>query len=336
MALVSDSSHYEKLKKLNINIKTKYIVGNSILEKNTDGSHNDDIKNGIRCMKSYYINGHCCHIEKIFDSRVEYTYVSDIKNKEYTCLNCGMTSSLDNFNSGCPFCRTNYNIDYVDKDLGSKYHYDLVLRNNIYKFITALVDVFISLILSFIFIKFTSRTFNSYDISKVILYGTILALILYYFFYIIDGYVILEPIKVYKNRKNLKQIAFWNRTKIDKKTFFNNFNYEIQNMYYKYSNIIDYDIIDFLEFNEYTKNNNLYVDVKVLVRIVTFDNNKISSKFVKKKYVLKKNTNKLLKLTEGLNFIKCPNCGASLDVTKKNCDFCHASIDCIQEWILEN
>ena len=48
MPLVSDNFQKEKLKKYNINIKTKYIVGNQILEKNTDDSYNDDIKKGIR------------------------------------------------------------------------------------------------------------------------------------------------------------------------------------------------------------------------------------------------------------------------------------------------
>ena len=33
MSLISESYHNEKLKKHNINIKTKYIVGNKILEK---------------------------------------------------------------------------------------------------------------------------------------------------------------------------------------------------------------------------------------------------------------------------------------------------------------
>ena len=56
MPLVSEVSQNNKLKKYNINIKTKYIVGNKILEKNTNNSHNDDIKKGIRCEKQYFIN----------------------------------------------------------------------------------------------------------------------------------------------------------------------------------------------------------------------------------------------------------------------------------------
>ena len=78
----------------------------------------------------------------------------------------------------------------------------------------------------------TSRTFNIYDISKILIYGIILSLILYYFFYILDAYIVLGPIRRYKDKQNKKQMEFWERTHIDKKTFFNNLNYEIRNNYY--------------------------------------------------------------------------------------------------------
>ncbi len=337
MPLISDNLHLKKLQKFNINIKTKYIVGNKILERNTDNSHNDDIKNGIRCEKQYYVNHKLIHIEKLFDSRIEYTFISEgQQEQDYTCPNCGMHAKLKEFIDGCPYCKTYYNIDYTDKDLGGKYHYDLILKNNVYRVITAVVDLLISLLLAFVFIKFTSRTFNVYDISKIFIYGIILALILYYFFYIVDGYVILGPIKKYKDKQNQKQIDFWNRSKIDKKTFFNNFNYEIRNKYYESTNIIDYDIIDFIEFQEYIKDGNLFVNVKANVRIVTFENNKITSKFVDELYTLKRINDDILKLREGVNIIKCHNCGASIDVTKGYCEYCHTKIKYFQSWILEN
>ena len=56
MALLSDVFHKEKLNKKGINIKTKYIVGNKILERNSDNSINDDVVKGIRCEKNYYLN----------------------------------------------------------------------------------------------------------------------------------------------------------------------------------------------------------------------------------------------------------------------------------------
>ena len=46
MPLISNTNQ-KKLEKLNINIKTKYIVNKNILERNTDNSKNDNIKDGI-------------------------------------------------------------------------------------------------------------------------------------------------------------------------------------------------------------------------------------------------------------------------------------------------
>ncbi len=336
MPLISENSQKNKLKEYSINIKTKYIVGNKILERNTNDSVNDDITSGIRCEKEYYLGSNLVHKEKEFDSRIEYTFISkEMEDKEYKCPNCGMKSKTKDFVDGCPYCKTYYNIDYTDKDLGSKYHYDRVLRNNKYRIITGIVDLIISIIICFFFIKATSRSFNGVDIAKVFIYGLILSLILYYFFYILDAYIILGPIKRYKDRQNQKQIDFWNKTQIDKKSFFNNLNYEVRKYYYSNKNIIDFDIIDYEEFSSFNKKDNEYVKVLAEVRIVTYENGKITSKYSKEEYVFRKNKNGSIELNEGTNLIKCHNCGASIDVTKGKCSYCNSEIKYLQEWILE-
>ncbi|HIT23035.1 MAG TPA: hypothetical protein IAD45_01290 [Candidatus Faecimonas intestinavium] len=336
MALISETYQKEKLKRYGINIRTKYIVGNKILERNTNDSVNDNIERGIRCQKEYYIDNKLAHKEKLFDSRIEYTYIMDNNiNEEYECPNCGMKSPLKDFIDGCPYCKTYYNMDYSEKDLGSKYHYDRVLKSNIYRVITLIVDIIISIIISFIFIKLTSRTFNNYDIIKIFIYGIILSLILYYFFYIADAYIILSPIKKFKDKENKKQIEFWQRTKINKKTFFNNLNYEIRKKYYSKENIIDYDILDYTNFKDYEVNGVLYVDVTADLRIVTYENKKLKSKIITQTYTMKQNKNTLLNLGNKENIIRCANCGASIDVTKGKCEYCHSEIKYLQEWILE-
>ncbi len=336
MALISETYQKEKLKRYGINIRTKYIVGNKILERNTNDSVNDNIERGIRCQKEYYIDNKLAHKEKLFDSRIEYTYIMDNNiNEEYECPNCGMKSPLKDFIDGCPYCKTYYNMDYSEKDLGSKYHYDRVLKSNIYRVITLIVDIIISIIISFIFIKLTSRTFNNYDIIKIFIYGIILSLILYYFFYIADAYIILSPIKKFKDKENKKQIEFWQRTKINKKTFFNNLNYEIRKKYYSKENIIDYDILDYTNFKDYEVNGVLYVDVTADLRIVTYENKKLKSKIITQTYTMQQNKNTLLNLGTKENIIRCANCGASIDVTKGKCEYCHSEIKYLQEWILE-
>lgn len=337
MALISDELYKRKLKELNINIKTKYFAKDKIYERNTDDSINDDIASGIICEKKYYLNNQLVHEEKNFDSRIEYTFISkEMENKDHKCPNCGAQAKLKDFINGCPYCGTNYNIDYTDKDLGSKYHYDRVLKNNTYRIITGIIDLIISLILSFIFIKTTSRTFNEIDIIKIFIYGIILSLILYYFFYILDAYIVLGPIKRYKDKQNKKQIDFWNRTQIDKKTFFNNFNYEIRKYYYSKKEIIDFDILDYLEFEDYIKDDTKYVKVIAEMRLVYYEKNKIKSKIAKEEFTLRKNQKEKIKLQEGTNIIKCPNCGSSINITDGKCSYCDTEINYLQDWILEN
>lgn len=335
MSLISEKLQKNKLKKYNINIKTKYIVGNKILERNTDDSYNDDINNGVRCEKEYFIGNKKIHTEKLFDTRIEYTFITkEQENNDYICPNCGMKDKLKNFIDGCKYCGTYYNIDYKNKDLGSKYHYDRVLKSNKYKIITAIIDLIISLIISYIFIKLTSRTFNNYDVSKILIYGLILSLIAYYFFYSIDAYIILSPIKKYKDKQNKKQIEFWNKTQIDKKTFFNNLNYEIRKKYYKNEFIIDYDIMDFTDFKTFKKQENIFVEIKAEVRIIYYKNNRIISKEIKDTYLMKR-INDSLELKDGTNIMKCHNCGASIDVTKDKCEYCDTPIKYLQNWIME-
>lgn len=337
MTLLSDVFHKEKLKKNGINIKTKYIVGNKILERNTNNSINDDVVKGIRCEKNYYLNNNLVHTEKLFDSRIEYSFVvKEELERDYTCANCGLSAKVKDFTSGCPYCKTYYNIDYTDKELGSKHHYDLVLKSNTYRIITAIVDLVISIILSFLFIKTTSRTFNEFDISKIFIYGLILSMILYYAFYLLDAYIVIGPIKKYKERQNQKQKEFWNRTQFDKKHFFNNLNYEVRKFYYSREDIIDYDVLDYLEFRDYNENNNVYVEVIAQVRIVTLKNGKIQSKIQKDKYIVMKNQEGALEITKGTNMIKCPSCGASISAIEGACSYCNHEIKYLQDWILVN
>lgn len=336
MTLLSDVFHRDKLKKNNINIETKYIVGSDILVRNTNNNRNDDIADGIRCEKKYYLGDKLLHKENVFDSRIHYTFITGTNlDSEYRCPNCGVSGIIKDFSTGCPYCGTYYNIDYVEKDLGGKHQYDLVVRSTKYRVITAIIDIVISFLIALIIVLNTSNTFNEYDIGRLVIYGLLISIALYYFFYLLDGYVILWPIKYYKHLQNQKQKEFWKRTKLDKKVFFNNFNYEVRKMFYSTGDIIDYDVLDFLEFKEYIVNDILHVKVKADIRLVYYKNYKIISKYTTHEFVMKKVNNNILELSKGLNIMECKNCGASIDATKGKCEYCDTEIGALQEWVLE-
>ena len=334
MPFISDTFQQSKLAENNVTIKTTYIADGRLLCRSTDGADNEDIRNGIRCRKEYFLEGKLAHIEKLFDSRIEYTFVSNEMTAEpHTCANCGFGATIKAFEDGCPYCGAASNIDYTDKDLGGKHHYDLVLKNPLYRIITAVVDYVFSLLLAFLFIVFTSRTFNGYDLLKVFLYGTILSALLYYLFYICDAYVVLGPIRRFKAEQNRKQMEFWKRTGIDQQKFFNNLNYEVSRKLYAKPGVIDYDIIDYTDFREYEKEGELCVDVTMEVRLVTLRNHRISSGYRKETITLRKN-HQTIKLRPGMNSMKCPNCDANVDVTKGFCEYCDTKLGGIQEWTI--
>lgn len=339
MAVVMEKFHKRKLDKYKVETKTKYKSGDNILYINSNGVDCDDVKDGIILEKSYYKNNVLLKKLYNFDSRVVYSFVlGDGINDKSTCPNCGYEDKVKNFIDGCPYCGTNYNIDYLDKKLGNKEYYDRIIHSNFYKVVTLVIDLIISFLISYIYIFSTSRTFNVFDISKIVVFGLVLGLFLYYVFYYIDAYVVLLPIKIYKDRQNDKQIKFWekmNSLGIDKKSFFNNFNYELQRYYFdNENNIIDYDIVDYLNFDEFVNDKKIEVDVVVRIRLVRFIRDRIKVRNENVNFKLRKIEADVSKLKELVNIIDCPGCGHSLDVVEKSCNYCGTKFNYLQEWYL--
>ena len=260
------------------------------------------------------------------------------KDKKIKCPNCGMEDIGAKFENGCPYCGTNYNMDFTNKDLGSKYYYDRTIKGNGYVIKTLIIDIIVSFIISYLYINNTSRTFNIFDIGKVLGGTVLIGAILFFIFYYLDAVILLSFVRRKKDKMNKKQMEFWNimdKLNIDKNSFYNNLNYELRCLYYgdKNPSVIDYDIIDYNEFNEIEAKDGFYIKVNLDIRIVTFENGKIKSKLDSKTYKFKRA--KLdKKLEGGVNVISCHNCSASIDVTKGECEYCGTKNNYLQEWYL--
>ena len=146
--MIVEKIHNKRLKEQGISICSKYKSNDTILERNTDKTkRNDNIQNGICLEKDYYKNNKLLIKFFNFDPRIKYTYMSTNNGENnITCPNCGNTSKENEIEDGCPYCGTNYNIEYSDKSLGTKYHYDRVLQGSNYKTITLVIDIIISAI----------------------------------------------------------------------------------------------------------------------------------------------------------------------------------------------
>lgn len=343
MDVITEKYHEKRLDKYKINIKTRYQDDGKVLEKNTDNSRDDDITEGIRLSKTYFINNNPVLVNRGFNPRITYTFLaSDKLNEEVSCPNCGYTGKRDEFLSGCKFCGTYYNIDYTDKELSTKYHYDRVLKSKVYLVITFLLDLIICISISLVFFKTTGRTFTTFDILKASGFGLLAALLLYFVFYTLDAIIVTIPVKIIKDAQNRKQEQFWNKMKtmnVTKKNVFNNLNMELQKFYYDdkveaNQNVIDYDILEYNKYEYFIDNKKrLNIVIEAEVRLVTYQNGKIKSKVTNKKYKLRRNE-KYKQNNSDKEIIICHNCGASIDVTKDGCEFCGTKFNKSQEWYL--
>lgn len=341
MGKITDFDQSRRLKEFGINIKTKYRTQKGVQERNSDGSHNDNIESGIRIEKQYYKNGAVVYKTNDFDSRILYSFVADAAEKEeFTCPNCGAICKMTEAEKGCPYCGAFWNLDYSHKDLGTKYTYDRTMKNNHYVWITLLVDFIFSLLAAWIFIAVTGRTFNIYDMAKVLIFGIIWCAAFFYVFYYLDALILLWPIKYYKDICNQKQIEFWKRMEakdIRKDKFYNNFNYEISQFYFaEQKEVIDYDILDYNKLQEVEENGKLKVLVNATIRIVKYRKLKIQEKIEKKDFLLEYQGPTNIHLKGGLNQMTCKSCGSSIDITLERCPYCNAKCESLQEWLLIN
>lgn len=336
MARITDQEHYKRLSDLGIVLKTNYLDQGSIHSISTDGTFNDNIKSGIRVEKDYIKNNKIIYKTTDFDSRIEYSYIkSEEESKEITCPNCGNPGHVSDFVDGCPYCGTYYNINYKHKELGSKKNYDQILKSNTYRVITFIIDVIFSMLIVYLYIKLTGRTFNQYDVFKIIIGGIVLSLIFYFLFYSLDAYIVLLPIKIYKSIQNKSQIAFWKDTQLDKNKFYNNLNYELKKYFYSDQNkdVIDYDILDYIKFESIKETDDFIVNVTLNIRIIRYKDSVLLPCNNTMVVTLKKSS-KQFSLSEGENIISCPNCGASIDANKNKCEYCGYLYNYVQEWYL--
>lgn len=328
----------KRLKENKINIKTIFKDGNNILERNTDNSKNDTIKDGIILEKDYYQNGVLVKKENVFDSRMSFAYIFH-GDEKYTCKNCGKTGILSDFASGCPYCNTNYNMDYHFKELGNKNNYDMAIKSHKYLWIILIIILLLSSCVTYLYITSTSRTMYFFDILKIVVGAILITLIIFSIVYYIDTLLILPSVKKSKESSNKRQDEFWhsmNYTIEEKTKFFNAINYALREFYYSddNKNVIDFDIIDYNSFDKIWKAQNLYVIIEMDIRIVSLIDNKIVSKLETKKFRFKRYKIDQ-ELKGGTNLIKCHKCNSSIDINKNECDYCGTPINKFQEWYLD-
>ncbi len=119
--------------------------------------------------------------------------------------------------------------------------------------------------------------------------------------------------------------------------FYNNFNYEISQYYFRSrEEIIDYDILDYNSLEEIRVDGQLQVRVNATIRLLTYlpKWNRIREQTKKQDYVLAYQGPARNHLKGGMNQMVCRGCGASIDATAEACPYCGTRYGSFQEWFL--
>jgi len=333
---LSDKKYAKRLKEFGLRLVTTYKAGEKIIQKDSFETLQTDIKDGIRLEKKYFKGGKTVFELFGFDPRIKYTFVKALNAKE--CPNCG--APIDTHSGECPYCGAAYNMDYESKNLGTKYHTDLVMQSKSYRYITLLIAIVVSFLISLVYFKTTGRTFNGWDITKVIFGTMLLSLVSYYLFFYLDSFFILLPIKLYKERINSKQEKFWrdNSSEFSKNVFFTNLNYELQRYYFdsqENKNVVDFDFVDYTNISKEIINDKIFVNIDILVREVFYDGGKLKSRQMQKTLRLKKSPLEYSLDNVGGVVLRCRNCGTSVDAFQKQCPSCGTIQNYFQQWYLE-
>ncbi len=328
---LSEKKSLKRLKDFGLSLVTTYKSGDQIVTKNSFETLRTNIVNGICLEKNYLRGGSSLYKLHGFDPRIKYTFVN--ASTASKCPNCG--ADIDIESGECPYCGTAYNMDYESKSLGAKYHTDLVMNTKTYKYVTALLAFVTSFIISYIYIRTTGRTFNVWDMAKVLAGTALFGLAFYFVFYYLDSFFILLPIKIYKERINAEQTKFWaqNGREINKDTFFTNLNYELQKYYFegdKTRNVLDFDFVDYTTI---TRDGDI-VTIKILVREVYIDGGKVKCRQVSKSIRLKRAVIEHHLENVGGVALRCRNCGHSMDAFQKVCPSCGTPHNYLQEWYM--
>ena len=311
----------EKMKRLqekNIVIETIYYNPNNnkgdIFVRATDGKMNDVIKNKAIKEKKYFLNDVCLLVLKDFDSNFLYNIENYTDaNELVTCPNCGHKEKIAELIDGCPYCRTIFNFGINDVNNSKKtLLYNFHFKYNFKIFLTVLI---INTFLTFLFIKDLIFTF-----LFAFNFSFILSLII----------ICIMAIKKQKKNSNYGYEQYENiRWKIsrDEKKFYNNFKAELMIKLYEQKDLIDFEIIDYLDVEFLSEDE---IVIKCKVREVYYNNKINTSENI---YKIKVNYNDIKKKDDKV--INCLGCGAPIYITQKKCDYCKRINDSNNEWIIE-
>ena len=344
MAIVSDTPQARRLARLGIAIRTEFWDGSGIRFRATDGQRRDDVTGGVIMNKKYFRGDRLLRREKAFNPMMMYTYVASGElSRQITCPNCGRPGTVADFVDGCPYCGTCYNVEYTARQAGGKFHGDKDVRDWMYYLLALVVCLGVCLPVSLAFFRATGRTFGTFDILKAVFYGLLVALALFYGFYVARAFVLTRRAEEKYERQNALIKRFETELLglgMGLDDFYNNLTSELTRWFFDSEvpenrdvadwDVLDYDDFDIREDSQGRKN----LSVTLTVRRIWAQGDRLRSRRERLRVNLRPNRVVTEPLKPGVNIIQCHNCGASIDVTQPACEHCGSRINYRQKLYL--
>lgn len=334
--VVSVKLHKKRLKEKGIVINEVYENEQFRYLRSSDGEEAHSIYKASKVEKSYYHNNKLLYKDTDFNPEVKYTYVINNKDSKISCSQCGNVGKVSDFYDGCPYCGAHFNIDYASKKKSGEYKAKEILEmeplKRIYKILVFGCTLF-----------YFTQMIRTDDGYAAILFTLIMLPIFMFMIYFL-GVIIASPYLMYKlfNYKDLaNDIIYIRKKKMDNHKIISDLHFELLKYYYDFKvspenkDLIDFEIIDYIKYKiKYVGKEN-HIIIKFKVRKYFFKDNEFIKKEVIEMVTLKQNYNYVYD-NDGMEYIECKNCGASIDLSKQKCEYCNTSVTSNNFWVLVN
>lgn len=327
---IYEKKKLDRLKEKDIVIEEIYInpnYENKKFVRASDGKMRDKILDNILSEKRYFYNNEYVTKETEFNKKIRHTIVDyNDKNEIVTCPNCGYKGKVIDLIDGCPYCYTNFNYGINNEKVMKKHKIDKTKISPIFKYVNILIllKAIIKTIVDIIVGNYFTYVPIMLLINLVIIYP--IAIILSIIIILIHSTINMKKIEQKYLQEEQEFLKINNYENIVSKNLYTEL---ISYLYDTEKDLIDFDI---LELDYIEKNENL-ANVIIHLRKTYFISGKIDSK--KSFYKITMIKNSKYKNISDKDVIECSSCGASIDVTMKECEYCNKINNIKNEWILE-
>ena len=321
MIPISERMHIKRLKEKNVTILEKYFDAKTskTLTRNINENLIDPISGCEKYEKEYFLGNEVIFTENQFDSKTKYTYFNSVTKDIIECPNCGYNGKTQEFRDGCPYCDTDFYVEFTNEQKKEKNTIWRYTPTGLLYFVTVLLARGLGLIPYKLFSIMTMLCIFIFIVSSVIF--------------------IISNIK-----SDIKEYNAWNEIEtlgmnINKSRVYNNLYTQLCHLYYdnnneEYKDLIDFDIYKYIKASYDREEEKHYIVLSYNIRKYYLINNKIMKTNNISEVKLLMN-NKLKHKNSKLYTTHCKNCGSSISILDTTCKYCNTKNHSVLNWILD-